>query len=318
MKNRTNEVITCAKQALLKRLQRAGVTTKKHVLDNEYSTQLKELIQDTCKLDLMLPGCHHCNIAEVAIKVFKQHFLGVLTGFPDDFPWSLWDRLLPQIETTLNLLRQSNEKPTASVYAHMYGNLNYNRMPLAPIGCPCHVHVKLDNCNTWDFHTLKGYDLFTSGNHYRTHNMFMKDTKAKQMLDTLNFLRRHITHLVIRHADRVINAMAWFVKTVDGMTRNSTTLAKKNEANMKDLKLLAKTAGHITSDHPEIAGQRVTTEISQPIRSANRNPHIQTDSHPVIKQLRRASRLNKPTQSDMEIREACMAQLQQSRATLRV
>ena len=42
MKNLLDEVMTSAYQALLKRLQRAGVTTKKHVLDNKCSTKVKE------------------------------------------------------------------------------------------------------------------------------------------------------------------------------------------------------------------------------------------------------------------------------------
>ena len=177
-------------QVLLKRLQQAGVTTTKHVLDNECSTQLKELIQDTCKLELVPPGCHRYNIAEVAINNFKQHFFGILAWLPDNFPWSLWDRLLPQTKTTLNTLRQSNATPTVSAYAHMYGNFDYNITSLAPMGCLCHVHIKIDNCNAWDFHTLKGYYLFTSGNHYCTHNMFMKNTKAEQLSDTVTFLHR--------------------------------------------------------------------------------------------------------------------------------
>ena len=50
-KNRTDAVMINAYRALLKRLKRVGVTTTKHVLDNECSTQLKELIPDTCKLE---------------------------------------------------------------------------------------------------------------------------------------------------------------------------------------------------------------------------------------------------------------------------
>ena len=86
MKNRTDKVMTIAYLALMKRLQLAGVTTTKHVLNNECSHKLKELIQNTCKLELVPPGCHCRNIAEVAIKGFKQHFLGILVGLPDDFP----------------------------------------------------------------------------------------------------------------------------------------------------------------------------------------------------------------------------------------
>ena len=122
MKNITDSEMIQAYQTLLKRVKRAGFETKKHVLDNECSAALKELIRDTCKLELVPPGCHWRNVAEVSIKAFKQHFLSILAGLPDDFPWSLWDRLLPQAETTLNLLRQSHATPTVSAYAHLYGN----------------------------------------------------------------------------------------------------------------------------------------------------------------------------------------------------
>ena len=104
-KTRTDDEMIKAYQTLLKRLKRAGVEIKKHVLDNECSEKMKELIRDTCKLELVPPGCHRRNVAEVSIKAFKQHFKSILAGLPDDFPWSLWDRLLPQTKTTLNLLR---------------------------------------------------------------------------------------------------------------------------------------------------------------------------------------------------------------------
>ena len=58
MKNKTDDEMIKAYQTLLKRLKRAGVETKKHVLDNECSEKLKELIRDTCKLELVPPGCH--------------------------------------------------------------------------------------------------------------------------------------------------------------------------------------------------------------------------------------------------------------------
>ena len=72
-------------------------------------------------LELVPPGCHRRNAAEVAIRNFKAHFLSVLAGVADDFPFKLWDELLPQTEITLNLLQQSNTTPTVSVYAHLNG-----------------------------------------------------------------------------------------------------------------------------------------------------------------------------------------------------
>eukprot|EP00804_Cyclotella_cryptica_P017378 CCRYP_020245-RA/>CCRYP_020245-RA protein AED:0.38 eAED:0.38 QI:0/-1/0/1/-1/1/1/0/351 len=135
IKNGTDSELTRAYSALMLHLRRAGIIPHKHVLDNEISTAMKDLIQDTYKMSLELvpPGCHRRNAAEVAIRNFKSHFLSVLAGVADDFPLELWDKLLPQTEITLNLLRQSNATPTVSAYAHLNGPFDYNRMPLAPM-----------------------------------------------------------------------------------------------------------------------------------------------------------------------------------------
>jgi hypothetical protein len=111
-------------------------------MDNEVSDAMKGHIRDNCKLELVPPGCHRRNAAEVGIRNFKTHFLSVLAGVADGFPPSLWDRLLPQTEITLNLLQQSNATPTVSAYAHLNGPFDYNKMPLAPMGCEVQVHQK--------------------------------------------------------------------------------------------------------------------------------------------------------------------------------
>jgi hypothetical protein len=123
MKSRKDEEMIRAYNAILLRLKRAGIISKKHVLDNKVSKNMKNHIHDTCKFDMELvpPGCHQRNAAEVAIRNFKAHFLSVLAGVADDFPPSLWDRLLPQTEITINLLRQSNATPNVSAYAHLSG-----------------------------------------------------------------------------------------------------------------------------------------------------------------------------------------------------
>ena len=102
------------------------------------------------------PGCHRRNAAEVAIRNFKAHFLGILAGVVDDFPDNLWDRLLPQAEITINLLHQSNATPTVSAYAHMCGPFDYNKMLLAPMGYQVQVHKKTNKCGTWAYHSMDG------------------------------------------------------------------------------------------------------------------------------------------------------------------
>ena len=101
------------------------------------------------QLDVVPPGTHCINAAEVAIRNFKAHFLSVLAGKTQDFPPSLWDRLLPQAKITINLLRQSNATPNGLAYAHMSSLFNYNKMSLAPMSVSVQVHEKTDKRGTW-------------------------------------------------------------------------------------------------------------------------------------------------------------------------
>ena len=97
-------------------LKHAGIIPQKQILDNEVSNAMKTIIRDEykMKLELVPPGFHRRNAAEVAIRNFKAHFLSILAGTADSFPSTLWDRLLPQSEVTVNLLRQYNAAPNVS------------------------------------------------------------------------------------------------------------------------------------------------------------------------------------------------------------
>ncbi len=179
-----------------------------------------------CKFDMELVplGCHRRNAAKVAICNFKAHFLSVLAGVADNFPPSLWDRLPPQTEITINLIQQSNATPTVSAYAHLSGPFDYNKMPLAPMGYEAQVHEKTDKRGTWAYHMVDGWYLFTSPEFYRTHNCHIKHTKSKRLSDTIQFQHKCITNPTITHTDKVMHALADCVKALQGMTgsaRNS-------------------------------------------------------------------------------------------------
>ena len=92
MKSRKDEEMIRAYTALLTRLKRALIVPIKHILDNEVSEKMKNVIRDDnhMQLELVPPGCHRRNAAEVAIRNFKAHFLSVLAGVADDFPLYLW------------------------------------------------------------------------------------------------------------------------------------------------------------------------------------------------------------------------------------
>ena len=98
IKNLTDAELTRAYRAMMLRLKQAGIIPKKHILDNKVSNTMKTIIRDKykMKLELVPPGFHHRNAAEVAIRNFKAHFLSVLAGTATSFLPTLWDRLLPQ------------------------------------------------------------------------------------------------------------------------------------------------------------------------------------------------------------------------------
>ena len=216
----------------------------------------------------MPPGCHRRNAAEVAIRNFKAHFLSVLAGVADDFPPSLWDRLLPQTEITINLIRQSNATPNVSAYAHLSGSFDYNKMPLAPMGCEAQVHEKTDKRGTWAYHSVDGWYLFTSPEHYRTHNCHIKHSKSERLSDTVQFQHKRITNPTITHADKVMHALADCVKALQGMTSSA-----RNSQAAQDLhRIIEATKAHVQA-HPERLAD-VATSSTTP--NMQRVPRVQT------------------------------------------
>ena len=89
-------------------------------------------------------------------QTFKGNFKSSLCGVAEDFPMNLWDCLIPQEELTCNLLHQSNVDPKVSAQAYAFGPHDFNRMPLAPMGCAVKIHKKPSKRKTWGVHSVDG------------------------------------------------------------------------------------------------------------------------------------------------------------------
>ena len=93
----------------------------------------------------------HCrNAAERAIRTFKNHCMAGFTACNKDFPLVEWDFLLPQDELTLNLLWMSWVNPKLLAHMYLFGNFNFNMMPLAPPGTKVLIHRK----TKWGAHVI--------------------------------------------------------------------------------------------------------------------------------------------------------------------
>ena len=132
----------------------------------------------------------------------------------EDFPANLCDRLLTQTEITLNLLQQSNATLNVSAYAHLSGPFDYNKMPLAPMGCAAQIHKKADKRGTWQYHSVDRWYLYTSPNHYRTHACHIKATKKERLTNTVDFQHKRITNPTITHADKVMHAIQQVIQEI--------------------------------------------------------------------------------------------------------
>ena len=86
------------------------------------------------------------------------------------------------------------------------------------MGCNAQVHEKTDKRGTWAYHSVDGWYLFTSPEHYRTHTCHIKHTKSERLSDTVQFQHKRITNPTITHANKVMLALAECVKAIKGLT----------------------------------------------------------------------------------------------------
>lgn len=79
------------------------------------------------------------------LKLQNSKLVANLLGCDESYPAREWHWLLPQMEMTLNMLRPLNVRPAISAYNYVFGTHDYNRVPLALLGCKMQCFVGQDN-----------------------------------------------------------------------------------------------------------------------------------------------------------------------------
>jgi hypothetical protein len=116
----------------------------------------------------------------------------------------LWDRLLPQAEMSLNLLRTSRLHPQLSAAAHLHGLVAYNKTVFAPPRCKVIAHEKPSQHRTWAPHGQPGYSLGPAMHHYRCQNVYITSTASERIVDTLDFFPHNSPMPQFSSVDRVL------------------------------------------------------------------------------------------------------------------
>jgi hypothetical protein len=116
----------------------------------------------------------------------------------------LWDRLFPQTEITLKLLRTSRLHPQLSATAHYHGLVYYNRTYFASPGCRITAREKPGKRLAWAPHGQHGYSLGPAMHHYRCQNVYISTTVSEGIVDTLELFPHNYQMPQLSSTDRLL------------------------------------------------------------------------------------------------------------------
>ena len=168
-------------------LKAAGIRPKKHVLDNECSTEFKQAIKENeLEYELLPKGQNRRNISERALQTWRSHTIGALSGVSENSPLSLWDELLSQLDMQVNLLRFSNVNPKVFSWIVLNGAHDFNMHPLALLGVEIQMLENHDKKKTWGVRSKPGYYVGTSLERYRYYWGWMRETKKIRGSETVS------------------------------------------------------------------------------------------------------------------------------------
>ena len=168
--------------------------------------------------------------------------------------------------TTLAILHPSNIAPNVSSYSYHHGQFDFNRTPLAPMGCAVQFHNKLNNQKSWGEHSSDGWYIGIAPEHYRCHTVFVKATRAIRISDTVFFKHKYITQPTVTPADAIVKAYQDLLHAIQGI---------KN----------VKGAVHLE------ALQRIETTLTPPTHSVTQPLPTASNCRPVSQQLPRVPQL---------------------------
>ena len=76
------------------------------------------------------------------------------------------------------------------------------------MGCEVQIHEKTDSRGAWAYHSVDGWYLNTSVEHYPVHNCHVKHTKSERLSNTVQFQHKSITNPLISPVNKLMLALA--------------------------------------------------------------------------------------------------------------
>jgi len=161
------------------------------------------------------------------------------------------------------------------------------------MGCTVQVHEKTGKRGTWGHHSIDGWYLSTSPEHYRMHRCHIKAAKSERVSNTVNLSHKNITRPTITHADKVMNAIADCAKAIKDIT-------SPNGA--EEMRQLAELTDRAIQQHPAIVKSFATPDSTTPSvpRVHTTFPTI-THSVPRVQRTETAQRLTRSIAQSLDL-----------------
>jgi hypothetical protein len=246
-----------------------------NIMDNECSTAVEQYIcLDKINIQLFPPHNHQANAAERATATFKEHFIATLATVDQLCPLQLWDKYLPQVELTLNMLRFSCCNPKMSANQEVYGAFDFNKTPLALLGTKALIYDDPTSRALWAPHATDSYYVGPAPNHYWCLQFYIPATRRFRFSDTWRLYLTHCQIPIASQHDLSILAATDLLTALGGTLSTSATAKAKHVNAIRQLTSILTNQPATRMDEP---AQRVDGPAPRVVESPP--PRVATTSN---------------------------------------
>ena len=122
-------IVECFKQNI-KYLSKRSLKPVLKIIDSVASKAVQAYLEkENVGIQLVKTHNHRANAEEREIQTFKNLIIAGLSTCDASFPSLLCNKIIPQVQDSLNILRSSRVYPNMSAYSVLEGIYNFNLHP---------------------------------------------------------------------------------------------------------------------------------------------------------------------------------------------
>ena len=187
------KIVSCYKQHVTY-LTKRGFKPILNIIDNVASKDVQAYLEaENVNIKLVEPHNHRVNAAKQAIQTFNNHLIAGLSTCNASFPSLLWNKILPQSQDSLNMLRTSQVPPKLSEYSVLEGIHDFNRHPWTPPGTRSTIFNPPETRTSFGPRAIDVWYIGPTPQHYRCYNFFLPSTGGIRTSGQATFYPQHCT-----------------------------------------------------------------------------------------------------------------------------